>query len=431
MTKIEQSEEMSRAQFKTTSQYVLAMTTKILEEEKITGLTVDQLGPLVNRLVWEQEMAAEKKDLEVQEYVENLTAEYENQINDLQQQRMNTSDKKMNDTKKEQKEIYDALFAKLQKPGRDCNDSITFDSIVGLKAVKRALDAGIQVPLQRPELVASGDIKHYEGLLLFGPPGTGKSMMARALANEAKNCSFMQVDRSDLVSKWQGQSEKIVNTLFKIARENKPCIVFVDEIEGLLEDRDGSEGASNGGKLVSVLLTAMQNLSRDQVFVLGASNYPWKLDKAFYRRFSQIIYVPLPNFGERVQIFKDNIYKNELTTDEHINKYDIEQLALLTENYSGSHITRIVEAALAIRYHRVSKTNFFKKSLKGPGYWQPCTKEEEGAKIMSIKQVPKVHMPPLLMTDLELALFSIKNNIETSYLKKMYKWGQKNGSNMD
>jgi hypothetical protein len=79
----------------------------------------------------------------------------------------------------------------------------------------------------------------------------------------------------------------------------------------------------------------------------------------------------------------------------------------------------------------VSKTNFFKKSLKGPGYWQPCTKEEEGAKIMIIKQVPKVHMPPLLMTDLELALFSIKNNIETSYLKKMYKWGQKNGSNMD
>lgn len=285
------------------------------------------------------------------------------------------------------------------------------------------------MPLQRPELVASGDIKHYEGLLLFGPPGTGKSMMAKALANEAKNCSFIQVDRADLVSKWQGQSEKIVNTLFKIARENKPCIVFIDEIEGLLEDRDGGEGSSNGGKVVGVILTAMQNLGRDQVFVLGASNYPWKLDKAFYRRFSQIIYVPLPNFGERVQIFKANIFNNELSTKKYITNNDIEQLALLTDNYSGSHITRVVEAALAIRYQRVSKTKYFKRSLKGEDYWQPCTKEEEGAKNMSIKKVPKIVMPPLMMADLEMALFEIKNNIENAYLKKLVKWGEKN-SNM-
>ncbi len=92
--------------------------------------------------------------------------------------------------------------------------------------------------------------------------------MAKALANEAQNCSYIQVDRADLVSKWQGQSEKMVNALFNIATKNKPCIIFVDEIEGLLEDSDGGEGGSNGAKVVTVLLTAMQNLSKDQVLSL-------------------------------------------------------------------------------------------------------------------------------------------------------------------
>jgi len=439
MNNLESRLTISRDKFKTDYEYIITLTKKILEDSNSKGirqdLTVDQLAPLVNRIVWERNMQDKMNQedrkytqQEVQKLVKDLAAGYEKKIKILQKEQ-NSKPNKDNDTQKELKEIYDALYAKLEKPGRAMKDFVTFDSIIGLHSVKRALDTGIQVPLQRPELVASGDIKHYEGLLLFGPPGTGKSMIAKALANEAKNCAFIQVDRADLVSKWQGQSEKIVNTLFKIARQNKPCIVFVDEIEGLLEDRDGGEGSSNGGKVVTVLLTAMQNLGRDQVFVLGASNYPWKLDKAFYRRFSQIIYVRLPNFGERVEIFQSNIYHNESTTKKDITKKDIEHLALLTEQYSGSHITKVVETALAIRYQRVSKVKYFKRSIKGKGYWQPCTKEEEGARKMSIKQVPKILMPPLLMDDLEMALFEIKNNIEKGYLRKLVKWGEKN-SNM-
>jgi len=430
MKAMEKRKKISRQQFETDSAYVLHLTQSMLDDNKIKGITVDQLVPLVNRIVWERGMEQKNNEensqwtqLKVEKLVQDMKDAYEKKFEELQNN--SKTQKKENDTQKELKEIYDALNAKLQKPGRDIKDCVTFNSIIGLHAVKRALDTGIQVPLLRPELVASGDIQHYEGLLLFGPPGTGKSMIAKALANEAQNCSFIQVDRADLVSKWQGQSEKIVTTLFKIARENKPCIVFVDEIEGLMEDRDG-EGSSNGSKVVTVLLTAMQNLGRDQVFVLGASNYPWKLDKAFYRRFSQIVYVPLPNFGERVQIFKANIYKNNITTRKQITHSDIEQLALLTEQYSGSHIARVMAAALAIRYQRVSKIKYFKKSIKGKNYWQPCTKEEEGAKKMSITKVPKIVMPPLLMEDLEMALFEIKNNIETEYLKKLVKWGEKN-----
>jgi vacuolar protein-sorting-associated protein 4 len=367
-------------------------------------------------------LQCQQKEMKLQKVVQSMSKEFQQ----MEKNGNKSTEKKLNDTEKELKEIYDALKAKLQRPGRLMEDSVSFDSIVGLNDVKRALDTGIQVPLQRPELVKSGDIKPYEGILLFGPPGTGKSMMAKALAYEANNCSYIQVDRADLVSKWQGQSEKMVTTLFKIARENKPCIIFVDEIEGLLEDRDGGEGGGNGAKVVTVLLTAMQNLSKDQVFVLGASNYPWKLDKAFLRRFSQIIYVPLPTLGDRVKIFKKNIFQNDTTTMKDITYSDIEQLALLTEQYSGAHIAKVVVAAMAIRYQRVAESKYFKRSIKGKNYWQPCTKEEDGATKMSIKKVPKLVMPPLIMEDLELALSEIKNNIDNAYLRKLRKWGEKN-----
>jgi len=423
LLKIENANEISREQFSTDSEYVLALTHKMLEDSNVFGVSFDQLAPLVNRLVWEKQIQEEKMKEEVQHILQNLPNALGNSTE--------PPEKKLNDTEKEMKEIHDSLYAKLQQPGRQSDESVTFKPIVGLNSVKTALDTGIQVPLQRPELVRSGDIKPYEGILLFGPPGTGKSMMAKALANEARNCSYIQVDRADLVSKWQGQSEKMVNALFNIARKNKPCIIFVDEIEGLLEDRDGGEGGSNGAKVVTVLLTAMQNLSKDQVFVLGASNYPWKLDKAFLRRFSQIIYVPLPTLGDRVQILKQNIYQNQSTTINDISIDDIEQLALLTEQYSGSHLSKVVVAAMAIRYQRVAASKYFKRSIKGKNYWQPCTKHEEGARQMSIKQVPKLVMPPLIMQDLELALSEIKNNIDTAYLKKLVKWGEKNSDMRD
>jgi SpoVK/Ycf46/Vps4 family AAA+-type ATPase len=432
---IEKKEDFCRENFDSESDYVFAITEEILKSSNIWGITPDQLAPLVNKVVWMRHMKERKEEKnsewsnkQLQEQIKNIAQKYENEINELREEIQCKNQKKgdkKNDNEKELKEIEEGLMKKLQKPGRDMDGNETFDNIIGLKSVKRALETGIQAPLQHPELVASGDLNHYDGLLLFGPPGTGKSMIAKALANEAKNCSFIQVDRSDLVSKWQGQSEKCVNVLFKIARKHKPCIVFIDEIEGLLEDRDAGE-SSNGAKVVTVLLTAMQNLGRDKVFVLGASNYPWKLDKAFLRRFSQIIYVPLPNLGERVKILTSNI----ASTDNHnISIQDIENIALLTDKYSGSHLHKVVKAARAIRYERVCRHQYFKRSIKGKDYWQPCSKEEQGAKRMSAKSIPKLVMPPLLMEDLEMALYEIKNNTDQAYIKKLITWGNKN-SNM-
>jgi hypothetical protein len=135
--------------------------------------------------------------------------------------------------------------------------------------------------------------------------------------------------------------------------------------------------------------------------------------------------------GDRVQILKQNIYQNQSTTINDISIDDIKQLAFLTEQYSGSHLPKVVVAAMAIRYQRAAASKYFKRSIKGKHYWQPCTKHKEGARQMSTKQVPKLVMPPLIMKDLELALSEIKNNIDTAYLKKLVKWGEKNSDMRD
>jgi vacuolar protein-sorting-associated protein 4 len=163
--------------------------------------------------------------------------------------------------------------------------NIRWEDVAGLDQAKEALKEAVILPIKFPQLFAKGNRKPWKGILLYGPPGTGKSYLAKAVATEA-NSTFFSVSSSDLVSKWMGESERLVKQLFAMARENKPAIIFIDEVDALCGTRgDGESEASR--RIKTEMLVQMDGVGHDSagVLVLGATNIPWQLDSAIRRRY--------------------------------------------------------------------------------------------------------------------------------------------------
>lgn len=216
------------------------------------------------------------------------------------------------------------------------------------------------LPTKFPQLF-TGERKPWRGILLYGPPGTGKSYLAKACATEADG-TFFSISSSDLVSKWLGESERLVKQLFKLARENKPAIIFIDEIDSLCGSR--SEGENETSRRIKTeFLVQMQGVGNDNdgILVLGASNVPWELDPAIRRRFEKRIYIPLPDVHARVSQFKIRLGKtpNNLSEEDYIN------LGQSTEGYSGSDITVVVKEAMMMPIRRCQTATKFRKTPDG------------------------------------------------------------------
>ena len=225
----------------------------------------------------------------------------------------------------------------LEKP------NLNFSDVGGLIDVKEEIKKAIVYPFEKPELYKMYGKKAGEGILLYGPPGCGKTFIARAAAGEC-NTSFLNIKISTILSKWLGDSEKNVQLAFDTAGKNAPSILFFDEIDALGGVRSGTTSVY-AKRVVNTLLTAIDGLEgpQEKVLTLAATNEPWAVDPALRRpgRFSKLLLIPPPDYEARIEIFKLNMKERP-----HEESIDFSKLAKSTDGYSSADISQIcIEAA--------------------------------------------------------------------------------------
>jgi len=218
--------------------------------------------------------------------------------------------------------------------------NVSWGMVAGLEDAKKAIKEVIVYPVKRPDLFPLG---WSRGLLLFGPPGCGKTLLAAAVANEI-DAQFIQIDPANIMSKWLGAAEQNVAKIFggarKTAMAGKPVIIFIDEVDSILGVHTNEVGGEV--RMRNQFLKEMDGLQDKgknyHLYVVAATNKPWDLDWAFIRRFQKRVLVPLPDYATRLQMFEINCSQLELTQD-----VDFHSLTQITEGYSGSDIKDICQ----------------------------------------------------------------------------------------
>lgn len=236
----------------------------------------------------------------------------------------------------------------ISEPAEDLDDrflqkpTINFSDVGGMETVKKEIELKIIKPLLHPELYKAYGKKIGGGILLYGPPGCGKTFIAKATAGQV-NAKFINVSLNDILDMWIGNSEKNLHEIFELARNNTPCVFFIDEIDALGASRSDMKHSS-GRHLINQFLQELDgiNTGNEGVLVLGATNTPWNLDPAFRRpgRFDRIIFIPPPDETSRESILRLKLKNKPIETIEY------NHIAKKIENYSGADIDAIIDIAI-------------------------------------------------------------------------------------
>uniref|UniRef100_S4RYE4 Fidgetin-like protein 1 n=1 Tax=Petromyzon marinus TaxID=7757 RepID=S4RYE4_PETMA len=275
--------------------------------------------------------------------------------------------------------------------------SVQWDDIAGQELAKQALQEIVILPSLRPELF-TGLRAPAKGLLLFGPPGNGKTMLAKAVASES-SATFFNISAASLTSKYVGEGEKLVRALFSVARELQPSIIFIDEVDSVLcERREGEHEASRRLKTEFLVeFDGVQSSGEDRVLVMGATNRPQELDEAVLRRFSKRIYVSLPEEEVPTAIAVSLSWKHA----NPLSHADRAHLARITEGYSGSDLTALAKDAALGPIREL---------------------DPEQVKNMSAHEVRNIRT-----SDFEDSLKKIKRSVNTVTLEGYIKWNSEYG----
>ncbi|MFW3146017.1 MAG: AAA family ATPase [Thermoplasmatota archaeon] len=247
-----------------------------------------------------------------------------------------------------------------------------FKDIGGLEDVKREVRNALMVPLLEPEMATKYGVKPSKGVLLFGPPGCGKTLMLRAVASDL-NVDMIGIKCSDVMSKWYGESENLVASLFEEARARSPCILFLDEIDAIAKRRDFYSTDDVTPRVLSIMLSEMDGMDEAEgIIIVATTNMPDLVDPALMRpgRFDKVIYVPPPDRVSREEIIRIHL-KGKFASDD----IDVVKLSERTKGFSGADLANLVREASSLGLERALET-------KKP---QPITMEDMGAILDEIK----------------------------------------------
>ncbi|HEU04299.1 MAG TPA: AAA family ATPase [Nitrosopumilus sp.] len=332
------------------------------------------------------------------------TASYQKRIKALQMTRSSDlepvvdpqaspSEQRASIDRKKQDDFEDLILK--EKP------NVSWNEVIGLDDAKGALRESIVYPTKRADLFPLG---WPRGLLFYGPPGCGKTILAAATASEIDGY-FVNVDAASMMSKWLGEAEKNVSKLFKMAhalneKEGKPVILFIDEVDSLL----GSRNSEIGGEIrtKNQFLSEMDGVNSKgkdvKLYVIGATNKPWSLDWPFLRRFQKRIYISLPSLEARQNLF--DLYTAPLKKDMRIKTHE---LAKLFEGYSASDIKDVCQSAQLKAVHELFDSSAYQEPVQGKELPQPKN---------------------LTMLDFRQIKTQRKPSVSTEMIRAYYKWSE-------